>query len=72
MKDRGEAGNIGMLVQRHVTPMWEDDHVQRHDGRQWWGCRGRRGMPPLEGHQVAVRDGGGGYKYEYVTISDRA
>ena len=39
-KDRGEAGNIGMLGLRQVTPRWEDDHVRRHNGSWWRGCWG--------------------------------
>ena len=57
-KDRGEAGGIGILGRRHVTPRWADDPVQRHDGRWWSGCRSRRGLPPLEGHQEEGREGG--------------
>ena len=45
--------SIGMLGLRQVTPWWEDDTVRRQDGRRWRGCRGRRGLPPLEGHRTA-------------------
>ena len=37
-KDRGEAGYIGMMGRRHVTPWWEDDPVRRHEQRWWRGC----------------------------------
>ena len=57
-KDRGEAGCIGILGRRHVTPRWADDPVQRHYRRWWSGCRSRRGLPPLEGHQEEGREGG--------------
>ena len=46
VKDRGEAGNIGMLVQRQVTPRWADDPVWRHDRRSWRGCQGIMRLPP--------------------------
>ena len=49
-KDRGEAGNISMLGWGQVMPMWEDDTVQRHDGKQGRGCQFRRGLHPPEGH----------------------
>ena len=41
-------------------PRWADDPVRIHDGRWWRGCRGRRGLPPPEGHQTARRESGAG------------
>ena len=58
-KDRGEAGNIGMLGRIQVTLRWADDPAWRHNGRRWRGCWGRRGLPPPEGHQTEGREGGG-------------
>ena len=45
-KDRGKAGNIGMLVQIQVKNRWADDPVRRHNGRRWMDWWGRRGLPP--------------------------
>ena len=39
-------------------PRWVDEPVQIHDGCRWRGCRVRRVLPPLEGHQEAGREGG--------------
>ena len=55
-KDRGEAGNIGMLGQREVMPRWADDP----NGRWWRGFRGRRDLNPPERHQAAGREGRAG------------
>ena len=52
-KGKGEAGNIGILGRRQVTPRWENDHVRRQDGHRWGGCRGRIWLPPPEGHPMA-------------------
>ena len=41
-RSRVEAGGIGMLGQRQVTPRWEDDPVRRHVGGE--GVRGRGGL----------------------------
>ena len=59
----GKAGNFGMKGRIQVTSWWDDDHMQRHDRRQWRGCWSRRVLPPLpppEGHQTAEREGGVG------------
>ena len=45
-KGRGEAGNIGILVQRQVKPRWEDDPVRIRNGSWWRGCWVRRGLNP--------------------------
>ena len=58
--DRGEAGYIDILGKRQVTLIWADDPVRRHRRRGWGGCRGRRGMPPPDGHQAAGKEGGAG------------
>ena len=67
---RGNAGNIIMLGRVQVTPRWEDDPVQRHNGRWWRGCWGRRGIPPPCKY-IRRREGRAGRdKYKYVIISD--
>ena len=68
-KGRVEAGNISMQVRIQVTPRWADDPVRRQNGRQWRGCRGRRGLSPHGGHRVAV-ERAGRVNNKYVTISD--
>ena len=57
---RDKAGNISMRIQRQVNPRWADDPVRRHNVRWWRGWRGRRGLPPPEGHQTAGRGGDSG------------
>ena len=57
-KGKGEAGNIGMLGRRQVTPRWADDTVRIQSGRRQRGCWGRRGLPPSEGHRTAGIKGG--------------
>ena len=42
MKDRGDMGCIIMLVQRQVTPRWEDDSVRRYVGGGVVGAGGGR------------------------------
>ena len=63
-KDRGEAGNMGMLGRRQVTPRWEDDPVYVGGG----GVGSVGGCPPRKDtrrrERRMRRD-----KYEYVTIS---
>ena len=56
-KGKGEKGIIGMMGRRQVTPGWADDPVRRQDGHRWRGCRGMRGMPPLEEHQTEGGEG---------------
>ena len=70
-KGRGEAGILGILVQRQVMPMWADDPIWRHERRWWRGCLGRRGLPPPK--DIRRRKGRAGWdKNKYITISDRA
>ena len=57
------TGIIGILGQVKVTLGWADDTGRRQYGRQWRGCWGRRGMPPLEGYRAAGGEGGAGQEY---------
>ena len=61
-KGRGKVGNIGMMGQRHVTPMWADDPVWRHNKSQWMGGWGKRGLLPPEEHKMEIMEGGVGQK----------
>ena len=70
-KNRGEAGWIGILGRRQVTPIWADDNVWRHINVG--GVREGGGCPPHpEGYKEAGREGGAGQVKKYVTISDTA
>ena len=40
-KGKGEAGKIGMIRWRQVTPRWSDDPVRIQDGCQWRGVLGQ-------------------------------
>ena len=57
---RGEAGNIGIMGQKPVTPRWDNDPLQRFTRHQWKGCGVRKGAAPPEVHQLEGREGGAG------------
>ena len=54
-KGKGEAGKIGMIRWRQVTPRWSDDPVRIQDGCQWRGCWGSREIPPVRALEVRKR-----------------
>ena len=58
VKDRGEAGCVGVLGRIQVTHRCADDPVRRHVGGGGFGVGG--GCPPPEGYQEAGREGGVG------------
>ena len=68
-KGKGEAGKIGMIRWRQVTPRWSDDPVRIQDGCQWRGCWGSREIPPRKG-VGRQEDSMEWVKNKYVTISN--